>query len=139
MSVSFLQRGRLKKQQLLNLSKLLDMLYTPAELAEIVGFTRRQVYRVYMHMECPHIYDETHHLWINGAEFREWIHKTYSKTKLAPDETFCLTCKTAVQIIAPEKKISGDITYILSNCPVCGRRLTRIIEKKRKDNYDFKA
>jgi hypothetical protein len=37
-------------------------------------------------------------IWINGVAFREWIHRTYPKTNLAENETFCLTCKLGVEI-----------------------------------------
>ena len=50
-----LLRGRLGGKQRLRLEKLLDMLYMPSELAEEVGFNRRQVYRVYIHFGCPRI------------------------------------------------------------------------------------
>ncbi|MFM8876567.1 MAG: hypothetical protein ACKOGC_10925, partial [Anaerolineae bacterium] len=58
------------------------------------------------------------------------------KIKLAQDETFCLTCKKGVQIVNPEKQFSNDTVYLLSNCPNCGRKLTKIIERQRRDN-DF--
>jgi hypothetical protein len=39
----------------------LNMAYTPAELAKEIGFTRRQVYRVYEPLGCPFERDETGH------------------------------------------------------------------------------
>ena len=65
-------KGRLKGYQRMRLIKLLDMEYTPGELAIEVGFNRRQVYRVYMHQGCPHRRDNKRRLWINGKEFQEW-------------------------------------------------------------------
>jgi len=81
-------KGRLKGWQRMRLIKLLDMLYKPSELAEEVGFERRQVYRVYIPSSCPHSRDEKRYIWINGKEFREWYEATYPRIKLANDETF---------------------------------------------------
>lgn len=125
-------RGRLKGPQLARLQGLLNMAYTPVELAKEIGFTRRQVYRVYEPLGCPFERDETGHIWINGVAFREWIHRTYPKTNLAENETFCLTCKQGVEIINPYKETKGGLTYLVSYCPHCGRKLTRITEKHRR-------
>lgn len=124
-------QGRLSGTQRNRLTRLLDMMYTPTELSEKIGFERRQVYRVYIPLGCP--YQETNNgrrKWVNGKDFREWYLATYTKAPLGENETFCLTCKQAVQIINPEKNQKGRITYLLSNCPVCGRRCTRIIKNK---------
>ncbi|MCD4671329.1 MAG: division plane positioning ATPase MipZ [Anaerolineaceae bacterium] len=118
-------RGRLKAQQVHNLRKLLDMLYTPAELASTVGFTRRQIYRVYVPEGLPCQRDETGHLWINGCEFRNWYRTNYKKTKLGPNETYCLTCKGPVPIYKPQTFEKGGMIFIQSFCPHCGRKLAR--------------
>ena len=39
------------------LAKLFDMLYTPAEIAEEIGFNKRRFKRVYLPADCPHSYD----------------------------------------------------------------------------------
>lgn len=124
-------KGRLKGSQRMRLLKLLDMLYKPSELANEIGFTRRQVYRVYIPEGCPHIKDEKRYIWINGKEFGEWYEATYPRTTLARDESFCLTCKKPVQIINPKKQQKGRLHYWLSNCPNCGRRLARIITRDK--------
>lgn len=64
-----LLRGRLKGNQLRRLAGLLDMLYTPVELAMEIGFTRRQVYRAYLPLGCPNERDEAKHVFINGHAF----------------------------------------------------------------------
>lgn len=76
MSKEIKLKGRLKGCQRMRLIKLFDMLYKPSELAEEVGFTRRQVYRVYIPAGCPHKRDEHKHIWINGKAFREWYEET---------------------------------------------------------------
>ena len=127
-----LLRGRLDGAQRTRLKRLLDMLYKPSELAEEVGFTARQVYRVYIPAGCPHDRDERGYLWINGKAFRKWAEEVYKKRELKPDETFCLTCKKPVKILDPEQKQEGRLIYILSDCPTCGRKLSRIIQKKKR-------
>ena len=94
-------RGRLNGQQRNRLVNLLDMMYSPSELAKEVGFTVRQVYRVYIPIGCPHERDDKGHLWINGKVFREWAKDVYQKRKLARNEAFCLTCKKPVKVTNP--------------------------------------
>ena len=62
--------------------KLLDMLYTPKELAEEIGINVRQVYKVYIPAGCPNERDDYRHIWINGRAFQEWVEKTYKKIEL---------------------------------------------------------
>jgi hypothetical protein len=129
-----LLRGRLDGKQRLRLEKLLDMLYKPSELAEEIGFTRRQVYRVYMHFKCPHERDEKRRIWINGKAFREWYERTYPRISLADDEAFCLTCKRNVMMSNPVKKRKGRLVYWVCFCPKCGRKIGRIIDMKKRDS-----
>ena len=124
-------KGRLNGTQRNRLVHLLDMLYTPIELAEEVGFTRRQVYRVYIPAGCPHQRDEKQHIWINGKAFREWCEETYPRVSIAQDEAFCLTCKRAVKLINPTKQQKGRLHYWISTCPNCGRKLARIITRDK--------
>ena len=123
--------GRLDGSQRNRLGSLLNMLYKPSELAEEVGFSVRQVYRVYIPLGLPHERDSSRHIWINGETFRGWIEQTYPKRKMREDESFCLTCKKPVKIIKAAKKNKGEITYFISTCTNCGRTLTRIIENRR--------
>jgi hypothetical protein len=126
-----MMRGRLLKRQKQKLQRLLDMLYTPAEIAAELGFGKRQFYRAYIPAGCPHERAENGHLWINGAAFREWYLKTYPKTMLAADETYCLTCKSPVPIFQPEIRQKDTYVYVVSLCPNCGRHLTKALANKR--------
>ena len=128
----YILKGRLDGKQRNKLKGLFDMLYSPRELAEEVGFHIDQVYNVYVPLGCPHQRDGNNHILINGEAFAEWYTKIYTKIKLAQDETFCLTCKKGVKIINPQEQTKNDLVYILSVCPVCGRKLTKIIERKRR-------
>jgi hypothetical protein len=122
-------KGRLNGNQRNKLPNLLNMLYMPSELAEEIGFTKRQVYRVYIPAGLPHKRDSRGHIWINGAEFRTWYLETYKKRNLGQNEAFCLTCKKAVKMVNPEKKQEGRLFYYLCDCPNCGRKLAKIITR----------
>ena len=131
---SILNKGRLKGNQLRKLSALLDMMYSPSELAKEVGFTRRQVYRAYIPLGCPHERDESNHLWINGIAFRKWHKKTYKKVKLQDNEAYCVSCKNIVTIQNFEKKQSGRYHYKLISCSNCGGNISKAIQKKASDD-----
>jgi hypothetical protein len=120
-------RGKLDRQQKLRLARLLDMMYTPRELAEEIGFNARQVYRVYVPLGCPHQRDENDRIWINGEAFREWVAATYRKQRLADDEAFCLTCRRPVKMVDPALHKKNGVAYLRCQCPECGRVLARIV------------
>lgn len=125
-------RGRLDGKQRNRLKGLLDMLYSPKELAEELDVTIDQVYRVYIPGGCPHERTERNHILINGKQFKTWFEEVYRKIHLGNGEAFCLTCRKAVKVNDPERKQQGRLIYDLCNCPNCGRRLTRIIDHKRR-------
>jgi hypothetical protein len=129
-----LLRGRLNGSQRVRLIRLLDMLYKPSELASVVGFNRRQVYRVYVPFGCPHERDQGRHLWINGKLFREWYEIAYPRSILSEDEAFCLTCRKAVRLHEAVRQRRGRLVYWVSTCPTCGRRLARIITRVRRES-----
>ena len=117
MTNKLIRKGRLNGAQRQNLRKLLNMEYTPQELADIVDFSRRQVYRVYQknHDDFPCRVDETKHLWINGREFREWYHRTYLPIEPKENEIFCLTCYACVEIVNPTYQTKGEFHSLLSD------------------------
>jgi nitrite reductase/ring-hydroxylating ferredoxin subunit len=122
-----LLKGRLRGYQRMQMYKLLDMLYTPRELAQEVGFTQRQVYRVYLPAGCPHERDTMRRAWINGRAFCEWYEVTYPRVQLEDGEAFCLTCRKPVSMGKRVRKAKGYFMYWLASCPNCGRRLAKII------------
>ena len=129
-----LLRGRLNGTQRNRLKRLLNMMYSPKELADEVGFSVDRVYMVYIPGGCPHERDTQRHIWINGLSFKSWFEDEYKKRPLEPDEAFCKTCKRAVKMIKPIKKQKEHLVYYLCKCPKCGRGLARIVDYKRKKN-----
>lgn len=127
-----LLKGRLDGIQKSHLTKLLDMPYLPSEIAEIVGFGKRQFQRVYIHAGCPFERDKRNHIWVNGRQFREWILSVYKKQALKQNEAFCLTCKHPFTMKKPERLQKGNLFYFLANCPTCGRKVARIITRGKE-------
>jgi hypothetical protein len=131
MQEEIILRGRLDGKQRNRLKRLLDMQYTPKELAEELGITIDQIYRVYVPLGCLHERDIHKRIQINGRVFANWYETSYKKALVDDSQSFCKTCKKAVQIIQGEKKTKGRLTFILSICPICGRKLTKILNCSR--------
>jgi hypothetical protein len=127
-----LLKGRLDGIQKTHLIKLLDMLYLPSEIAEEVGFNKRQIQRVYVPAGCPVVSDKKGNIWINGKEFREWILSVYQKQKLKQNEAFCLTCKHPFSMEKPVRHQKGRLFYYTAICPKCGRKVARIITRGKE-------
>jgi hypothetical protein len=123
-------KGRLNGIQRNRLKRLFDMLYSPRELAQEIGINKDQIYSVYVPLGCPYQRANNNRILINGKAFADWYVQTYPKTHLLQDETFCKTCKRPVKIHKPNKQVKGNLIYLLSECPDCGRRLTKIISYK---------
>jgi hypothetical protein len=123
-------QGRLNGKQRNKLKSLYDMLYTPKELADEVGINKNQVYMVYVPLGCPVQRDQSNHILINGKLFFEWYINTYPKEHLTHNQAFCKTCKSAVAILDPKLHKKNKLSYLLSDCPICGRHLTKIIKNK---------
>jgi len=130
-----IRRGRLNGRQRLSLRALIDMEYTPTELAEIIGVGRRQVYRVYEKMGCPHRRDDKGKIWINGSEFVAWYEMTYAKIMLGSNQAYCRTCNKAVDLVNPEQVQKGFLRYLKSKCGGCGRTLIRFTSNRRKTTH----
>jgi hypothetical protein len=120
--------GRLDGKQRNRLKSLLDMMYKPSELAQELGINIDQVYSVYLPLGCPNKRDGKRYIEINGREFKDWYIKNYQKAKVETDETFCKTCKKPVKIVNGSIVKKDKLIYILSSCPNCGRRLSKIID-----------
>ena len=124
--------GRLRGQKRYNLRGLMDVDLKASELAEELGISVHQVYRVYVPLGCPHTRDEYNHIWINGKEFKEWYEELYKKRKPRKDQTWCVSCKRFVKLENPTTAKSENLVYYLSNCPICGKLTAKIVDHKRR-------
>jgi len=126
--------GRLDGKQRNRLKGLLDMFYKPSELAQELGINQDKIYMVYIPLGCPHHRDGRRYIQINGKEFMEWYLKKYQKAKVKEDETFCKSCRKPVKIIGGFITKRNNLTYMLSSCPICGRKLSKIIDCSKGKN-----
>lgn len=127
-------KGRLNGKQRSKLNRLWDMLYSPKELAHEIGMNHEQIYRVYIPLGCPHERDGKSHILINGKAFCDWYKANYTKPIVTDNETFCIACQKPVKITNPIHKQKGELSYILCNCPNCGRTLSKITANTRGKN-----
>ena len=122
--------------------KLLDMLYTPSELAETLGINRGYVYTFIIPSgRVEVIKDETDHLFINGRDMYKFImsmsadrrERKANRVPLSENEFYCLKCKA--------RKTTND--YLVSmdrgglvktaHCPDCGTRMRKYISEGEKE------
>lgn len=108
---------------------LLDMLYTPAELAEELQIDRDEIYHVLIPAGLPHQRDENRHIWIHGLTAATWLlnQKRRKPRTLGHDEFLCLHCRN---VVIPDPQTltaasSGRFHYVKAVCPVCGTTLCK--------------
>ncbi len=81
----YIHQGRLNGSQRNKLKGLLNMMYSPRELAEEIGIDKNQIYRVYLPLNCPHERDQQGRILIHGITFRDWygnLYKTLNSIKV---------------------------------------------------------
>lgn len=120
---------RFERKHLIRLSRLLDMMYKPSEIADEIEVTTETIYRSYLPGGCPFERDKNEDIWINGVSFRDWVEKVHAQRKLgslAEGEAWCLVCKKAVQLVKPKERFRGRYVVIFQGkCPACGRKVNR--------------
>lgn len=103
---------------------LLDMFYTPAELAEELGLLDRSyIYHTLLKHSLPSIKDDTGHVWIRGTDVLPWYiaYCEKRKCKTAPDQAYCMKCKQARQVKTEtiETVTYGKVKMQKAHCAVC--------------------
>ena len=101
---------------------LLNMLYTPAELAEELRVPARTIHD-WTQFDMPHCKDTSGRLWIHGLEFAAWVTRIRAqrrKTELRPGEAYCGECKKAVVIQGADPSTLGRVVVLMGRCPWCG-------------------
>jgi hypothetical protein len=128
---------RLNREQKLRLQALLEMEYTPQQLADAIGCCRDTVYRGFVPAGCPHRRNKRGHIFINGAELSQWYEDNQPpKIKMAPDEAWCFGCNRPVKMQPPfEIKPSNRCLELVScQCPHCGTTVNRARARRSKDD-----
>lgn len=122
------KRGLMRKSL-----KLLDMEYSPAELAEELGITSKTIYQSYMAAGLPVRKDATGHFWIVGTDARAWLEEMTQHSPEKPvqpvgkDEAFCVKCGR-VTLANPARRRFGRAGMLFGDCPKCGIRVRRFIK-----------
>lgn len=125
----------LKHQHIIKLSRLLDMLYKPSEIAEEIGVTQDTVYRSYLPAGLPHVRDEQDHVWIHGPAFIAWARETISQRKskrkgLGENQAWCMRCNQPVEMNRPKVVHQNRYIRIMqSACPHCKTKVNRAVSQ----------
>ncbi|MDL1909683.1 hypothetical protein FBQ81_03165 [Chloroflexi bacterium CFX6] len=121
----------LKHQHIVKLTRLLDMLYKPSEIAEEIGVATDTIYRSYLPAGLPHTRDSQGSIWIHGPAFIAWARQTIAKKKtdrigLPDDHAWCMKCNRAVELIEPKtKQVNRYLELLQAVCPHCGKKINR--------------
>lgn len=114
---------------IIRLSRLLNMLYKPPELARELEVSTDSVYRSYLPSGAPYVMQTNGEIFIHGLSFASWVKAVYKKRKFYPmqeNEAWCCTCNKPVELIRPRQKKSGRYVILLqSKCPVCHTKINR--------------
>lgn len=121
----------LKHQHIVKLTRLLDMLYRPSEIAEEIGVSMDTIYRSYIPAGLPYLRDPSKHIWIHGPAFIAWARQTISKkmderSGLPDDHAWCMKCNQPVPLLSPTlKAVNRYLELLQSQCPQCGTKINR--------------
>ncbi|HML40392.1 MAG TPA: hypothetical protein PKD23_06900 [Bellilinea sp.] len=129
---------RLTRGQVVALSRLLDMMYKPTELAEEIGVTEKTIRR-YIPEGMPYTRVKTR-LWINGLAFRTWALEALAtnrrgkiKRVLQSDEAYCCRCKAVVKMADTRMTESNrpGVAQVTGKCSLCGGRVNRLARRRQ--------
>lgn len=130
-------RTRLKQAQAARLGRLLEMEYSPSELAAELDIHVRQIWERFIPAGCPHRRDARGRLWIVGASFREWYRATQEARRhpMREDEGWCVRCDAAVVMEGPLTVVDRRRAEIVQGrCPRCGGKVNRA--RRRTDGEE---
>jgi len=125
---------RIKRGMMRKSLRLLEMEYTPSELAEELGCTPKTIYHSYLPAGLPFRKDKTGHIWIVGTSARAWLEKMTQHSAEKPvdpvgkDEAFCTHCKDRVKLVNPTRRHFGRAGLMAGTCPNCGKDIRRLIK-----------
>jgi hypothetical protein len=122
---------RFNRGHFLRTSRFLDMMYTPAEIAEELEVSVDTVYRSYLPDGAPYERDKQGNIWIHGISFASWVRRVYQTKKRYPmqkDEAWCCRGNKPVQLIHPIPKKKGRyVIFLQAKCPICKCTINRAI------------
>lgn len=127
-------KPKMSRVQIVRLRGLLNMEYSPSELAHEIGFNVDTLYSSYLPAGCPHRRDETGHIWIVGRAFAEWAHEMFVRRKepleIGEGQAYCFKCAAVVRMLGPIKVTPTNryLELVTGTCEFCGH----IVNKARK-------
>ena len=121
----------LSREARVRASALLDMLYTPSELAEELCLDVRHVYKTLIPAGLPHTRDDTGHLWLHGPEVARWLSGLKSSRRpLAPNEAYCMKCRDTVTMVNPKRVKTATFILLKATCPKCQSKINRGLKSR---------
>ncbi|MAT45375.1 MAG: hypothetical protein CL609_23850 [Anaerolineaceae bacterium] len=129
----------LKREQIIKLQRLLDMMYKPSEIADEIGVNVYTIWRSYLPAGAPHDRDKSGNIWIHGPSFREWALtqaglRKRKKHELQPDEAWCMKCNKPVKINnGKERPINKHTGLLQGKCALCGAKVNRLTANGSKE------
>jgi hypothetical protein len=116
----------LSKNSKLKAMWLLDMLYTPSELASELDITTRDVYKRLVPAGLPCTRDKEGHLMIHGHDVVKWVQELRKgKITLGENQAYCVKCRKVVEMVNPTKVKVRRSVRITATCPDCGKVINR--------------
>ena len=125
----------LNRAQKSKIRALLNMEYSPAELANEIGCHRDPIYRRFIPAGCPHHRDSRNHILINGVALARWYQENRpSAVHLATGEAWCCRCNAPVTMQPPfsVKPTNRYLELVSGTCPICGATVNRARARRKE-------
>lgn len=116
--------------------KLLDMLYTPSELAETLGVQKSYVYKTLIPSGLVEVVkDETGHVFVSGKSMSNYLRgvqterreKRENITPLEENEFYCMRCRARKTVSDYVLATDPGGLAKIARCPECGARMRKYI------------
>lgn len=128
-----MRKPKIKHRTVIRLSSLLDMEYTPAELAKEISVSLSTIYKSYLPSGVPCRRDTSGRIWIHGKSFSGWAREFLKaeaegkvKYELPNGWGWCMKCNKPVEITSPRtKRINRHTLMMVGTCAVCSRKVNR--------------
>jgi hypothetical protein len=106
---------------------LLPMYYTSKDLVEELGVPSHTI-KQWIENGLPYHREERNYIMVNGRDLAKWVEdqrRRKREAKLPEMHSFCLKCKTAVNMVNPVRVSAGKRTLLKGECESCGTTVFR--------------
>lgn len=108
------------------LTRLLQMEYSPRELAEELGCDIRTIRRA-IEAGCPHRATDGGRVYVVGTDFQDWYAVQGTKQTLGDGEAFCVRCRQVITMLNPAFVRTKRAGRLEGTCPLCDGVVNRFI------------